>query len=111
MTPRDRVLRHLKAHPVAADAVLATGVLVCMVAGSFVDAHGNHDVSWSIRTPAPLSLVLIALAAAALVFRRRAPRTVLALTGTAAVVESVTGDPRAPVAMAAVIALFTVAST
>jgi signal transduction histidine kinase len=111
VTTLARVRRQLKAHPVAADAVLAAGVLLCMVAGSFVDPHGEHDVSWSIRTPAPLSLVLIALAAAALVFRRRAPLTVLALTGTASVIECVTGDPRAPVAMAAVIALFTVAST
>jgi signal transduction histidine kinase len=37
--------------------------------------------------------------------------TVLALTGTCSVAESVTGDPRAPVAMSAVIALYTVAST
>jgi signal transduction histidine kinase len=51
------------------------------------------------------------LAAAALVFRRRAPRTVLALASGASVVESVTGDPRAPVAMCAVIALYTVAAT
>jgi signal transduction histidine kinase len=36
---------------------------------------------------------------------------VLALTGTLSVIESVTGDPRAPVAMSAVIALYTVAST
>jgi signal transduction histidine kinase len=53
----------------------------------------------------------MALGAAALVFRRSAPMTVLALTGTVSVVESVTGDPRAPVAMSAVIALYTVAST
>ena len=36
--------------------------------------------------------------------------TVLALTGAVSVVELVTGDPRAPVAMSAVIALYTVAS-
>ncbi|AYC41873.1 sensor histidine kinase [Streptomyces griseorubiginosus] len=111
MTPRDRVRRHLKAHPVAADAVLAAGVFLCMVAGSFVDPHSEHDVSWSLRTPAPLSLVLIAVAAAALVLRRRAPLAVLAVTGAASVTECITGDPRAPVAMAAVIALYTVAST
>ena len=37
--------------------------------------------------------------------------TVLALTGTLSVVECVTGDPRAPVTMSAVIALYTVAAT
>lgn len=95
----------------ALDAALAVGVLACMVAGSFVDPHGKNEVTWALRTPDALSLLLITLASAALVFRRRAPMTVLALTGTASVVESVTGDPRAPVAMSAVIALYTVAST
>ncbi len=95
----------------ALDAALAVAVLACMVAGSFVDPHGKNEVTWALRTPDALSLVLITLGAAALVFRRRAPMTVLALTGTASVVESVTGDPRAPVAMSAVIALYTVAST
>lgn len=106
----DRVRHQLKAHPMALDAVLAVGVLACMVAGSFVDPHGPDGVTWGIRTPDPLSLVLIGLSAAALVLRRRAPMTVLALTGTFSVIECVTGDPRAPVAMSAVIALYTVAS-
>lgn len=94
----------------ALDAVLAVGVLGCMVAGSFVDPHGPDGVTWGFRTPDLLSLVLIGLSAVALVFRRRAPMTVLALTGSFSIVECVTGDPRAPVAMSAVIALFTVAS-
>ncbi|MDN3020763.1 sensor histidine kinase [Streptomyces sp. S.PB5] len=111
MSTLDRVRHQLKAHPMALDALLAAGVLGCMVAGSFVDPRGPDGVTWGFRTPAPLSLVLIGLSAAALVFRRRAPMTVLALTGSFSIVECVTGDPRAPVAMAAVIALYTVAST
>ncbi|MGX1269500.1 sensor histidine kinase [Streptomyces phaeoluteigriseus] len=111
MTPLARARRRLKAHPLALDAALAAGVLLCMLAGSFVDPHGERSVSWSLRTPDPLSLLLITLGAAALVFRRRAPMTVLVLTGSCSVAESVTGDPRAPVAMSAVIALYTVAST
>ncbi|MGI5454146.1 sensor histidine kinase [Streptomyces sp. CA-249302] len=107
----ERSRRHLKAHPLALDATLAAGVLVCMVAGSFVDPHGADGVTWGVRTPDPLALVLMTLGALALVFRRRAPRTVLALTGTVSVVECVIGDPRAPVAMSAVIALFTVAAS
>ncbi|WP_405873594.1 MULTISPECIES: sensor histidine kinase [unclassified Streptomyces] len=107
----ERARCRLKAHPLALDATLAAGVLVCMVAGSFVDPHSEDGVTWGVRTPAPLALVLMALGALALVFRRRAPRTVLALTGTVSLVECVVGDPRAPVAMAAVIALFTVAAT
>ncbi|MGW1951968.1 sensor histidine kinase [Streptomyces sp. NPDC001920] len=111
MSILDRARRHLKAHPMALDAALAVAVLACMVAGSFVDPHGKSGVSWGLRTPDALSLVLIVLGAAALVLRRRAPMTVLALTCTVSLVESVTGDPRAPVAMSAVIALYTVAST
>ncbi|MER5976432.1 sensor histidine kinase [Streptomyces sp. NPDC001857] len=110
MTPLARAQRQLRAHPLAADATLAAGVLVCMLAGSFVDPHGERGVSWSLRTPDPLSLLLMTLSAAALVFRRSAPMTVLAVTGSLSLVESVTGDPRAPVAMSAVVALFTVAA-
>jgi signal transduction histidine kinase len=107
----DRARCRLGAHPLALDAALAAGVLGCMVAGSFVDPHGEHGAGWGVRSPDPLSLLLMALGAAALVFRRRAPLTVLALAGAVSLVECVTGDPRTPVAMSAVIALYTVAST
>ncbi|MER6676873.1 sensor histidine kinase [Streptomyces sp. NPDC000983] len=106
----DRARAHLKAHPLALDAAIAAGVLICMVAGSFVDPHGEDGVTWSLRRPDLISLTLITLGATALVFRRSAPRTVLAVTGALAVIESVSSDPRAPVAMAAVVALYTVAS-
>ncbi|MFH9083585.1 sensor histidine kinase [Streptomyces sp. NPDC017673] len=111
MSTLERARCGLKAHPLAADAALAAGVLACMVAGSFAAPQGHHGLTWSVRTPAVLSLVLMLAGAAALVFRRRAPKTVLAVTGTVSLVECVTGDPRAPVAMSAVIALFTVAAT
>ncbi|MER6027793.1 histidine kinase [Streptomyces sp. NPDC001851] len=107
----DRARCSLKAHPLALDASIAAGVLVCMVVGSFVVPRGAHGVTWGVRTPDPLSLLLMLLAAAALVLRRRVPKTVLATTGALSVVECVTGDPRAPVAMSAVIALYTVAAT
>ncbi|GGW90999.1 two-component sensor histidine kinase [Streptomyces malachitofuscus] len=110
MSTLTRARCRLRAHPFALDAAIATGVLVCMIAGSFVAPHSSDGVSWQLRTPDPLSLVLMTLGAAALVFRRRAPRTVLALAGAASVTESVTGDPRAPVVMCAVVALYTVAS-
>ncbi|WP_406727953.1 histidine kinase [Streptomyces sp. GD-15H] len=111
MSTLQRARCRLRAHPFALDAALAAGVLACMVAGSFVDPHGPHGVTWELSTPDPLSLVLMALGAAALVLRRRAPLAVLAFTGAASVVESVTGDPRVPVAMCVVVALYTVAST
>ncbi|GGS21586.1 histidine kinase [Streptomyces griseoviridis] len=111
MSTLARARCRLGAHPAATDACLAAAVLVCMVAGSFTDPHGPDGVSWGVRTPDPLSLVLMAVGAAALVLRRRAPLAVLALTGGVSVVESVTGDPRAPVVMSAVVALYTVAAT
>ncbi|MFE1309769.1 sensor histidine kinase [Streptomyces sp. NPDC058755] len=110
MSTLERARCSLKAHPLALDAAIAAGVLMCMVAGSFVDPRGENGVTWGVRSPAPLSLLLMTLSAAALVFRRRAPKTVLAVTGTLSVIECVTGDPRTPVAMSAVVALYTVAS-
>ncbi|MGW2820266.1 sensor histidine kinase [Streptomyces sp. NPDC001443] len=111
MSTLERARCRLQAHPLALDAALAAGALVCMVAGSFVQSHGERGVSWILRAPDLFSLLLIVLGALALVFRRSAPMAVLAVTGGLALVESVTGDPRAPVAMCAVIALFTVAAT
>ncbi|MGW2046842.1 sensor histidine kinase [Streptomyces sp. NPDC001858] len=110
MTLLARAECRLKAHPLALDATLAAAVLLCMLVGSFVDPHGGRSVSWSLHSPAPFSLLLMTFGAAVLVFRRRAPMTVLVLTGAASVLESITGDPRAPVAMSAVVALFTVAA-
>ncbi|WP_369213431.1 sensor histidine kinase [Streptomyces flavofungini] len=102
-----------RTHPLAVDAALATAVLICMVVGSFAEPDGEHGPSWAwgTRTPDPLSLLLMALGALALFFRRRAPWTVLAATCAASITELLTGEPRAPVVMCAVIALFTVAAT
>ncbi|UYQ61699.1 sensor histidine kinase [Streptomyces peucetius] len=106
----DRTRRWLRAHPLAFDGALALAALICMVAGSFADPHGPHGPTFGTRTPDPRSAVLMVLAAAALVFRRREPMGVLLVTGAVSVVELVAGDPAAPVAMAAVIALYTVAA-
>ena len=111
MSTLERTRCRIRAHPLALDAALAFGVLVCMVAGSFVDPHGEHGATWSTRSPAVLSLTLMVLGAAALVLRRRAPLPVLAVTGALSLVELLTADPRAPVAMSAVLALYTVAAT
>ncbi|MET7361566.1 histidine kinase [Streptomyces sp. NPDC005562] len=99
-----------RTHPLAVDAALATAVLVCMVVGSFAEPYGEHGPTWGTRTPDAPSLLLMALGALALVFRRRAPWSVLAATSAASIVELLTGEPRAPVVMCAVIALFTVAA-
>ncbi|MGJ5897499.1 sensor histidine kinase [Streptomyces sp. V2] len=108
----DRARGGVSAHPLALDAAIAAGVLVCMLAGSFVEPHGDRGVSWGVSTPDPLSLVLMTLGAIALIFRRRAPIRVLAATSGVSLAECLTaGDPRAPVVMSAVVALFTVAAS
>ncbi|MEV5280223.1 sensor histidine kinase [Streptomyces sp. NPDC051994] len=110
MTLVDRARPWLKAHPLALDAALAFGVLLCMVVSSFADPHGPNGPTFGTRTPGLRSLVLMTLAAAALVLRRRRPMPVLACTGALATVELCLGAPPAPVAMSAVVALYTVAA-
>ncbi|GAA4957727.1 hypothetical protein GCM10023238_25530 [Streptomyces heliomycini] len=83
MSTLTRARCRARAHPFALDAALAAGVLVCMVAGSFVEPHGPEGVRWGAAHTRPAQLVLMALGATALVLRRRAPRTVLALAGGA----------------------------
>ncbi|MGW1888071.1 sensor histidine kinase [Streptomyces sp. NPDC001970] len=101
----------LRAHPLALDAALAFAVLVCMVIASFIDPNAPHGRrNFGTRTPEAGSVLLMLLAAGALVFRRRRPLLVLALTGALSVVEFVAGDPPAPVVMSSVIAVYTVAS-
>lgn len=105
-----RTQRWLRAHPLALDGGLALAVLVCMVAGSFAEPNGPHGPTFGTRTPEVRSALLMVVAAAALVYRRREPMAVLAVTGALSVVELVAGDPAAPVSMSAVIALYTVAA-
>ncbi|MEU7065752.1 sensor histidine kinase [Streptomyces sp. NPDC051578] len=108
---RFRAVRQwLRLHPPATDAALALGALVAMVVGSFVSPHGPHGPTFGTRTPEPFSLVLMLLGSAALVFRRRRPRAVLAATVALSLLELSSGEPRAPVAMCAVIALYTLAA-
>ncbi|MFC7309054.1 sensor histidine kinase [Streptomyces monticola] len=100
----------VRAHPLALDATLALAVLACMIAGSFVEPHGPRGPYFG-RSPDPLSVALMLLGSVALIFRRRRPLAVLAATGAVSLVEVITGEPRAPVAMCAVIALYTVAAS
>ncbi|WP_221355598.1 sensor histidine kinase [Streptomyces beigongshangae] len=112
MSTLQRARNRLRHHPLIVDGALAAAVLACMVIGSFAEPNGRHGTSWGTHNmPDPLSLFLTALAAAALVLRRRSPMRVLAATGALSTVEFVIGDPRAPVAMSAAVALYTVAST
>ncbi|NUK11571.1 sensor histidine kinase [Streptomyces lunaelactis] len=105
-----RTQRWLRAHPLAFDGALAVVVLVCMLVGSFADPNGRHGPEFGGRTPELRSVVLVVLVAGALVFRRRNPMAVLVFTTAVSVVELVAGEPPAPIAMSAAVALYTVAS-
>ncbi|WP_199548419.1 sensor histidine kinase [Streptomyces sp. N35] len=109
MTSLARIRDWLTAHPLAFDATLAFAVFACMVTASFVEPYGLHGPHFG-RAPEAISVVLMVISAAALVFRRRTPLLVLIITVAASLVEVLTGEQRAPVMMAVVIALFTVAS-
>ena len=87
MTPIDRARPWLRAHPLALDAVLAFGALLCMVVGSFADPHGPDGPTFGTRSPELRSVVLMMVGAAALVLRRRSPMPVLAVTGAVTMVE------------------------
>ncbi|MFD8548913.1 sensor histidine kinase [Streptomyces sp. NPDC059649] len=101
-----------RTHPLAFDAALAVAVFVCILFGAVADPHRVHGPRIVPHELTATTVVLAALACAPLVLRRRQPRTVLAVTGTLTLVELIAGasTPRAPVAVAAVIALYTVAS-
>ncbi|MFE6401314.1 sensor histidine kinase [Streptomyces alboflavus] len=111
MTNFERCRGWARTHPLAVDAILAAVALFCMVIGSFAEPYGEHGSTWNVHAPGNLSLTLMAAGAATLVFRRRAPWTVLAASCALSIVELVTSGPRAPVVMCAVIALYTVAAT
>ncbi|MER7764090.1 histidine kinase [Streptomyces sp. NPDC097619] len=92
--------------------MLALAVLAAMILGSFADPHGPEGrPTFGTRTPDLPSLALMLLGALALVLRRRHPRTVLAATSAITLVELLSGPQRAPVAMSAVVALYTVAAS
>ncbi|EME99317.1 two-component sensor histidine kinase [Streptomyces mobaraensis NBRC 13819 = DSM 40847] len=97
----------LRAHPTAADAVVAAIVLALMIGTVFVGHRvAAHPLS-------PLFVACAVLAAAALAVRRRAPRTVLVVTSVLTAVgaaDAADGVPRIQVALSAVVALYTVVS-
>ncbi|MFE2935268.1 sensor histidine kinase [Streptomyces sp. NPDC059278] len=105
-----RVRHWLRDHPLALDATLALAVLVTMVVGSFIHPRPGEGPSFGTRPPAVSGVLLMVAGAVALIWRRRSPLVVLAVTAGLTVVELVKSDPPAPVVMATVIALCTVAA-
>ncbi|OKI05147.1 two-component sensor histidine kinase [Streptomyces sp. CB02923] len=105
-------LAWIRAHPLAFDTALASAVAVAILVGSVADPHGPHGPRFGHRELTITTAVLAVLAGAALVLRRRYPRSVLAATGICTVLALVleTGTPRAPVACSVVVALCTLAA-
>ncbi|WP_329069050.1 sensor histidine kinase [Streptomyces sp. NBC_01429] len=99
-----------RAHPLASDGALAAAVLACMIFGSFTDHGSPEGPTFGTRTPDPVSVLLMVLSGAALVFRRRAPMPVLFCTAGLTLLELLLAQPPAPLVLSAVIALYTVGS-
>ncbi|MEV5126784.1 sensor histidine kinase [Streptomyces decoyicus] len=110
--PRAGRFQWHRTHPLVFDAALAVAVFACILCGAVAGPHDPHGPRFAGHHLSALTVALAALACAALVLRRRLPRTVLAVTGTLTIVELVarSGDPRVPVAASAVIALYNLAS-
>ncbi|QES24860.1 two-component sensor histidine kinase [Streptomyces venezuelae] len=82
-----------------------------MIAASFTDPHGSPEgPTFGDRAPDAGSVLIMAIGAAALVLRRRRPFAVLCFTVTICFVELVDDVRPAPIAMSAVVALYTVAA-
>ncbi|MEV8388570.1 MULTISPECIES: sensor histidine kinase [unclassified Streptomyces] len=99
----------VRAHPFAADGVLAAVVLACMLLGSFTEPQtGPGGPTFGTRSPSALGVLLMVLGASALVFRRRAPLPVLLCTGGLSLVDFFTNHPPESVVICAIIALYNV---
>ncbi|MEU5212342.1 sensor histidine kinase [Streptomyces sp. NPDC020742] len=101
-----------RSHPLLVDAALAVGAFGCILIGAVVNPHRQNGPRIDPHQVSAATVALAAVACAALVLRRRLPRTVLAVTAGLTLVELVisASEPRAPVSASAVIALYTVAS-
>jgi signal transduction histidine kinase len=97
-TPR-RAVRWPQLRPV--DVALAIGIAVIQVGGATLAGHGQeHSLSVS-------GGLLLATGALALLMRRRAPRTVLAIALVATATYEVLDEPDGPIFFALIVALIT----
>jgi signal transduction histidine kinase len=100
--------------PPARDAALALAVTVALLYGSYGEAHpsnpgyfqGGHHLP---HTPTP-ALILVAVACLALIWRRRWPVAVLAVSVAAATIYTLLGYVNGAVLVAPMLALYTVAA-
>ncbi|MFF0728916.1 sensor histidine kinase [Streptomyces sp. NPDC004134] len=110
MTPLAALPRWLRAHPLAADALLAAAALAAILISSVYPDRGANAPPPADLGPA--EVVLATAACAVLVLRRRVPWAVLAATMTLTIAHVIAsaGDPRSPIALSVVVSLYTVAA-
>ncbi|MDT3398808.1 histidine kinase [Streptomyces sp. B1866] len=104
---RARPDRWPRARPLAVDTLLAAAVFALILIGSASNPRVHHPIDREF-------VLLSGLASAALVARRRAPRSVLAVTCVLALAEIVSAEhdrPRTSIVLGAVVALYTVAAS
>ncbi|OEU88667.1 histidine kinase [Streptomyces abyssalis] len=109
----------MRAHPYAVDALIALGAFLAILLGAAAESSGEEvRPHFGRREVPPQTVVSAALACAVLVLRRRAPMPVLCITSLVTVAGHVIdpggGTPeeghRAPIVIAAIIALYTVSN-
>ncbi|GAA1558370.1 histidine kinase [Kribbella sancticallisti] len=91
-----------KLHPVACDHAIALTVLAINLLQPGAN-HGERQIELTFGR-----VVIIVIACGALVFRRRAPLVVLAITTAAAIAYAVTTEVKSPIALALACAIYTV---
>jgi signal transduction histidine kinase len=97
-----------KAHPFAADGVLAAFVALVTVPALWGDPEQMGGASVEFRDPEVLGFVLLVLAAVPLAWRRRAPLAVLAVISVAVIAYELLGYATSTGPLGVLIALYTV---
>ncbi|NGO73662.1 two-component sensor histidine kinase [Streptomyces sp. SB3404] len=108
----------LRAHPYAVDALVALATLAAVLFSASTETRAaDGEPHFGGRELTTQTVLLAVLACGTLVLRRRAPMPVLCVTGLISVVafaidpaEGAPSDERAPIVLAAVIALYTVSN-
>jgi signal transduction histidine kinase len=108
MAPLQRPIAWLKAHPFAADVLLAALLTMIMLPTQWLDPPSAEGIDW--RGPDVLGALLAVLTAAPIAWRRRWPMSVLVVTAVAAVAYEVLGYATSIAPFGLLVALYTVAA-
>jgi signal transduction histidine kinase len=106
MSPFRRLIAWLQAHPFVADVLLAALVMAVTLPQQWQTPPDSEGVVF--RDPSVVGFLLSLLASAPLAWRRRAPLTVLALTGIGAATYELAGFATSIAPFGMLVALYTV---